>query len=209
MARVLIAEANIYSRSGMRLALERGGLVVCAEAGDVTVAVEAAGREHPDVCLIDMDLPGGGVVAAAEIDARLPDASIVMLTGSPDLAELIRVLRAGARGYLPKAMDPRRLPDTVKSVARGEAAIPRRLVGRMIEEQHRHTHALSVGDGSKIQLTRREWEILERIRDGATTDQIAGALSISPVTVRRHVSALLRKLGVRDRAAAVRIAEGA
>ena len=145
-------------------------------------------------------------MAAAEIDARLPDVPVVILAERPNLPELVRVLRAGARGYLDRGMDPLRLPDAVKSVTRGEAAIPRRLVGGMIEQQRGHTRSLSIGDGPKIELTRREWEILAQIREGASTDQIADALSISPVTVRRHVSALLRKLGVRDRAAAIRVA---
>ena len=61
----MIAAANVYARSGMRLALERGGWIVCTEVDDVAGAIEAAEREHPDVCLIDMDLPGGGILAAA------------------------------------------------------------------------------------------------------------------------------------------------
>jgi DNA-binding NarL/FixJ family response regulator len=207
--RVLIADADVCSRSGLRAALEQGGFTVCAEAVDVTTAVEAASREHPDACLLDAGLPGDGLVAAAEIDARLETTSIMVLTDRADPTELLRALRAGALGYVSKGMEAARLPYAVRSMLAGDAAIPRLLVSRIIDELRGRTRALSVDGGPGIELTQREWQILEQMRDGASTDEMAHVLGISPVTVRRHVSGLLRKLGVRHRADAVRIAEGA
>ena len=207
---VLIADAQEANRSGVRFYLERGGLVVCAEADSALTALEAASRSMPDLCVIDVQLPGDGIFVAAEIAERLPATAIVMLTDSPDPAELFRALGAGARGYLPKSMDPARLSFALKGVLAGEAAIPRLLVARMVEEL-RGRRRSPVLEERGIQLTTREWDILELLTEGSSTDEMAYALSISPVTVRRHVSRLLRKLQAPDRAAAVRMvqAEGA
>jgi DNA-binding NarL/FixJ family response regulator len=208
---VLVADAQEATRSGVRLNLERGGLVVCAEADTARTALAAASRTVPDVCVIDVQLPGDGIVVAAEISERLPATAVVMLTDSPDPPELFRALGAGARGYLPKSMDPARLSFALKGVLAGEAAIPRLLVARMVEELRGRRRSPAVLEARGIQLTTREWEILELLTDGSSTDQMAYALSISPVTVRRHVSRLLTKLEAPDRAAAVRMvqAEGA
>jgi DNA-binding NarL/FixJ family response regulator len=204
---VLVADAHEPTRSGIRLTLENAGLVVCAEADTAFTALEAASRSRPDGCLIDVQLPGDGITAAAEINERLPAAAIIMLTDSPDPPELFRALGAGARGYLPKSMDPGRLPFALKGVMAGEAAIPRLLVGRMVEELRGRRRAPAVLEERGIQLTTREWEILELMTDGGSTDEMAHALSISPVTVRRHISRLLAKLQAPDRATAVRMAQ--
>jgi DNA-binding NarL/FixJ family response regulator len=205
--RVLIADPDDCARPGLRAALEQGGFMICAEAVDTTSAIEAASRELPDACLIDIGLSGDGLVAAAEIDARLQSASIMMLTDRAEPAELLRALRAGAVGYIWKGMDAARLPHAVASMLAGEAAIPRLLVSRIIDELRGRTRAVAVDGGRAVELTRREWQILEQMRDGATTAEMAHVLGISAVTVRRHISGLLRKLGVSQRADAVRIAE--
>jgi len=205
--RVLIADSDDCARAGLRSALEQGGFTVCAEAVDMTSAVEAASRELPDACLLDIGLSGDGLVAAAEIDARLQSTPIMMLTDRAEPAELLRALRAGALGYLWKGMDAARLPHAVAGMLAGEGAIPRLLVSRIIHELRGRTRAVAVDGGSAVELTQREWQILEQMCDGATTDEMAHVLGISPVTVRRHISRVLRKLGVRERADAVRIAE--
>jgi DNA-binding NarL/FixJ family response regulator len=207
-ATVLVADAHQATRSGVRAALEGAGLVVCAEAATTFAALEAASRTSPDGCLIDVQLPGDGIAAAAEINVRLPAVAIIMLTDSPDPNELFRALGAGARGYLPKAMDPVRLPFALRGVLAGEAAIPRMLVARMIEELRGRRRAPAVLEERGIELTTREWETLELMTDGATTSEMAHALTISPVTVRRHVSRLLAKLEAPDRSAAVRMVQG-
>src|SRR2546430_738554 len=125
LPRVLIAESDPRTRAGLRLALEGDGFDVCAEAGDARTAVEAAAMERPEVCLLAGDVPGGAIAAAIEIDRANPDAAIVMLTTSNGREELLRALRAGARGYLPKNMNPQGLPAALRGVLRGEAALPR------------------------------------------------------------------------------------
>src|SRR6185436_9962129 len=103
---VLIADDHAAARAGVRTALEHGGFVVCAEASDGPGAVDAALRERPDACLLDVHMPGGcGIEAAAEIAARLPGTAIAMLTVSADEEDLFAAIQAGAVGYLLKDVD--------------------------------------------------------------------------------------------------------
>jgi len=153
-------------------------------------------------------MPGNGIAAARQINAQLPGISIIMLTVSRDDDDLMEALRAGAKGYLLKDIDPRRLPLALQGVLDGEAALPRGLVAKLIEE-FRHREQTGVRPhGPLAELTSREWEVLDLMRQGLSTVDIAARLYVSPVTVRSHVSAVLRKLHVADRQAAVRVAEG-
>jgi DNA-binding NarL/FixJ family response regulator len=205
--RVLIADDHRSTREDVRFALEQDPrFEVCAEAADAPGAIEAAVRERPDVCLLDVNMPGWGVSAAWEIHARLPQARVVMLTVSRDDRDLFAALRAGAAGYLLKDMDPRRLPRALESVMEGEVAIPRGLVGQVVEEfRDRSARRREVvADGPERRLTSREWEVLELMRQELTTAQIARRLVLSPVTVRTHVNAILKKLEIGDREELVR-----
>jgi DNA-binding NarL/FixJ family response regulator len=205
--RVLIADDHPPTRRGVRLTLEQQGFLVCAEAASAQDAVEAAVRERPDVCLVDVQMPGGGIRAAGEIAARLPDTAVVMLTVSDSEDNLLDALRAGAMGYLLKDMDTEQLPAALRAVLRGEAALPRRLAASLIHELRRRGEPrLTMPDGRAVQLTPREWDVLELLSDELATAEIARRLFVAPVTVRRHVSAILEKLGVSSRAEAVRIA---
>lgn len=199
--RVLIADDHVPTRAGVRMALERGGLDVVAEVANAQDAVRAALRERPDVCLLDIEMPGGGIRAAAEISAALEDAHILMLTVSRDEDQLFDALRAGAAGYLLKDMDPGALPDAVRRVAAGEAVLPGKLVRRLIEEVRRgDLHLLSsVGESLRVPVTPREREVLELLGERRSTAEMAAKLKLSPVTVRRHISALLPKLAVSSR----------
>jgi DNA-binding NarL/FixJ family response regulator len=201
--RVLIADDHMPARAGVRAALEGHGFEVCAEAEDAEGALEAARRERPDVCLLAIRMPGGGISAAGRIHTEMPNVAIVMLTVSTRDEDLFDSLRAGAMGYLLKSTDPGRLPHAIKGVLEGEAAVPRALVARLVDEFRTRGRRRRLG--AEAQLTSREWDVLERLADGATTAEIAARLSVSPVTVRRHVSTLMQKLGVSSREEAVRL----
>ena len=206
-ARVLLADGDPATRAGVRLALEAGGLQVCHEAVTGWDAVSAASRELPDICLVDVLLPGNGIYAARTIVERVPDTVVVMLTSSPSEDDLFAALRAGACGYLSKEIDPRRLLQAIEGVLAGEAAFPRRLVARVVEEFRglRETHRIMLSSGRAATLTDREWDVLRMLRDGLSTAEIAERMFVAPVTVRTHVAAILRKLRVPDRAAAVEL----
>jgi DNA-binding NarL/FixJ family response regulator len=203
--RVLIADDHPLVRDGVREALTECGVDVCAEATDAPGAVLAALRERPDVCLLDIDMPGNGIVAAQEISERLPETAVVMLTVSDDERDLLAAVRSGAVGYLLKDSDPDRLAFALHGVVSGEAALPRRLVARVLDHvrasETRRLLGLRMPRG--VQLTEREWEVLELMHDELTTRDVATRLSVSPVTVRRHLSSAVAKLGVGDRGAAL------
>ena len=207
--RVLIADDHPPTRAGVRGALEAGGqFIVVSETPSAPAAVAAALELRPDVALLDIHMPGHGITAAREITAALPETAVVMLTVSRDDADLFAALRAGARGYLLKDIDPARLPHALDGVLAGEAALPRGLVARLIEEFRTRDDAARRREGPLGSLTDREWEVLHLMRDGKSTSEMAAEMYVSAVTVRSHVSAILRKLQVSDRQAAVRMASG-
>jgi DNA-binding NarL/FixJ family response regulator len=203
--RVLVADDHAPTRDDLRRALTEGGLKVCAEAADAPHAVQLALETQPDICLLDIRMPGGGVAAAWEIAARLPTTKIVMLTVSDDDAHLFSALRAGAVGYLIKDLDFRRLPRALEDAAAGKAAIPRALVSRMVTQFHStdpRFRTTTLGEeGSR--LTSREWDVLAALADGLSTREIAKRLQLKPSGIRAHISALVQKLGVADRDAAI------
>jgi DNA-binding NarL/FixJ family response regulator len=205
VVRVLVADDHPPTRAGVRAALEKDDFVVCAEAADAHAAVDAARREQPDVCLLDIHMPGDGIHAAELISRELPDVAVVMLTVSRTDEDLFNALRAGASGYLLKDIDPERLPLALRGVLDGEAALPRRLVALLIEEfrERKRRRRIPLVGRRGVELTDREWEVLELMKQGLDTQEIATRLFISPVTVRTHVSAILKKLHVTTREAAL------
>ena len=207
MIRVLVADDHVPTRAGVRLALEGDGFEVCAEAGGADEAVDAALRERPVVCLLDISMPGSGIAAADRISQALPETAIVMLTVSRDDADLFDALRAGASGYLLKDIERGQLAAALRGVLEGEAPLPAALVARLVEEfRHRSRRRRLLGTRRPgVQLREREWEVLELLHDGLSTAEIARRLFVAEVTVRSHVSAILKKLRVPDRAAAVRL----
>jgi DNA-binding NarL/FixJ family response regulator len=205
--RVLIADDHVPMRAGIRSALEAGGAVVCAEAASADGAIKAAFEHRPDVCLIDLRMPGNGMRAVVEIASELPDVSVVVLTVSSDSEDLLTALRSGAVGYLLKDMDPSRLAPALEAVLAGEVVIPRRLTGRLVAEMRRPRRGLGLktDDGRTVELSPREWEVIILLADGCSTAEIAAQLGLDSVTVRRHVSRLLNKLGLTSREEAVRL----
>ena len=205
--RIVIADDHAPTRAGVRQALEADGCIVLAAVGDGPKAVAAALEHGPDVCLLDIHMPGGGVRAAGEITKALPDTAVVMLTASRDDEDLFEALRAGASGYLLKDMDPDRLAAALRGVVAGEAALPRSLALKVIQQLQSPSRRVfrSSKSSAAARLTSRENEVLEMMAEGLSTEQIAEKLFIGKVTVRTHVSNVLKKLRVPDRESAVRL----
>jgi DNA-binding NarL/FixJ family response regulator len=204
---VLLADDHVATRAGVRSILEAAGMEVVADVGSGPEAVESALAHRPDICLLDVRMPGGGIQAAAAIAEQLPEVAIVMLAAEVSDEDLLQALRAGARGYLLKDSDPDRLPDTLQGLLAGEAALPRRLVMRVIDELHakerrRRLPLLKAGAGP---LTEREWEVLDLLSKELPTKEVARRMEISEVTVRRHLSAVMAKLGVDNRGAVLEL----
>jgi DNA-binding NarL/FixJ family response regulator len=205
--RVLVADDHSPTRAGVKLALQRSGFSVCAEAIDAETAVAAALRERPEVCIVRAQMPGGGIAATARIVAKLPQTAVVVLAADEHESDLFDALRAGACGYLSEDTNPDRLPAILHGVLHGEAALSRRLAARLIDEfrERGRREQVTVPGGRTVTLTGREREVLDLLLQRLETNEIARRLFIGAGTVRTHVAAVLRKLGVPDREAALRL----
>ena len=207
--RILLAEREPTTRAALRRLLEDDGMVVCAETGDADATIGAALRERPDVCLLATPLAGDEVDAISEITAALPQTVVIVLAGAADHDRLVSVILAGARGFLLKDMNPERLPHAISGALEGEAAIPRRLVWELLGEFRRRRGDRTVmAPSGAAKLTQREWEVLELLAEGRPAAEIARRLSLSPITVRRHISAATTKLGVSSRNEAIELVIG-
>ena len=209
--RVLVAGHDSATINGIRLALEEEGIVLCGRVASAAELVEKVTCLEPDLCLVDVDLPGGGIVAAAEMRAWRSRVAVVMLASDLNEEDFLKAMAVGAIGYLPKSISPKRLPAVVRAVLLGEPAIPRPLVAVLMNRlrgggTRRH---LVIGDGRGVELTSREWDVLEAMRDGLTTREIAAKLLIADVTVRRHIGAALKKLQVQSRREALELLRSA
>lgn len=209
--RVVVADDHAGTRSTLRRTLERHGIDVVAEAADATSAAEAAVEHNPDVVLLDINMPGSGVEAAAAIAEAAPSSRIIMLTVSRADDDVVRAVRAGASGYLLKDSAPERIVSALHAVAQGEAVLPATMLQRLMADvdgrDARRREAVR-GAGGDAVLTDRERDVLRMLGEGLTTAEIAGKLFVAKVTVRSHVAAILRKLRVRDREEAVRLFKG-
>jgi DNA-binding NarL/FixJ family response regulator len=207
--RLVMADDNVRIRTQVRRALEAGGCEVVGEGASAEDAVALALQHRPDVALLDIHMPGNGIQAAQQISRSLPQTAIVMLTQSKDDDDLFDSLRAGASGYLLKGADPATLADALRGVLVGEAAMPPGLVTKIMQEfrgpsRRRFLRKSAAAD----KLSAREWEVMEMLSQGHTTEDVAGRLFLSPTTVRVHVSSVLRKLRVKDRESAFRLLSG-
>ena len=202
-AHVLIAAERLPTRVGLRLALEPEAH--CTEVADAESAVRAAVRDRPDICLLGLDRSGQGLRVVNEIATRVPSAQVILLTNQLDEDEFMAAVRAGASGYLTQSLDPKRLPHVVRGALRGEPAVPRRFVARLLDElkMRERRRSIVLPEKGRVTLTAREWEVAEMLLRDASTAEIAAELGVAPVTVRRHVGSVERKLGVSTRAEVV------
>jgi DNA-binding NarL/FixJ family response regulator len=202
--RVLLVDDHSLVRSAIRQALEAPDIVVVGEARTAEEALEMAPRLRPDLLLLDIDLPGmSGIEAVRELAPRLPDTRVVMLTVSTDRRDLLEAVRHGAAGYLTKDLTGDALLRAVRGLRRGDLPMSRVHAAQVLEHLQRGGRAASSqADEVGGLLSAREHEVLRLLADGLTDREIATALAISPRTVESHVSSVLRKLGVRNRAEA-------
>jgi DNA-binding NarL/FixJ family response regulator len=185
-------------RAGVATALRSAGIDVVAEVETVGAAVEAAVRLRPGVCVLDESIRGGAIVTTKRLTAAAPETLVVVLGSSDDDAGLVAAVRAGASGYLPRTTSANGLGRAVRAVLEGGAAIPRRGVSALVRELQAGGVRRGL-NGSGIALTERESTVTDLLRAGLTTREIADELDLSPITVRRYLSAVARKIGVHGR----------
>ena len=206
--RAIIADDDPLARRMIRDALQRAGVVVVAEAQNGREAVELCLYYRPDVVLMDVVMPEiDGIAATRKIVEQVPEQTIVILTSSDEDEMGLLGLRAGAVGFLSKDVDIDMLPQVLSGAHAGEAAISRRLSRRLLAHYRTTSTSNSGLRPVKSPLTPREWEVVDLLVEGASTDDIADRLVLSTETVRSHVKNILRKLGARSRAEAVALAQ--
>jgi DNA-binding NarL/FixJ family response regulator len=208
--RAVIADDDPFARRVIKDALQRAGVVVIAEARNGRQAVELALYYRPDVVLMDIVMPElDGIIATRQIIKQLPDQAVIVLSGTSDEEDELglQALRAGASGFLSKDLDIDALPRAMEGVRTGEAAISRKMTMRLIERLRRTAGGSAGLRPVKSPLTAREWEVIDHLQAGRSTEDIAKSLVLSTETVRSHVKNILRKLDVRSREDAVAVAE--
>jgi DNA-binding NarL/FixJ family response regulator len=210
MWRVLLVDDHALFREGLEgLISYQEDFKVVGQAEDALGAVGLAQELHPDVVLMDIDLPGeDGVSATRRIKSAVPGTTVVMLTAYDDTDRLLEALKAGAQGYLLKNIRSAELLDQLRGLAAGEAPISRRIATRMLEELRRGQDAK--GTEPDADMTARELEVLELVAARLQNKQIAERLVISEHTVKNHLKNILSKLHLRSRrqAAAYGVARG-
>jgi len=206
--RLLLVDDHALFREGLISLLSyQDDFAVVGEAENAESALGQARALEPDIVLMDIELPGeDGVAATRRLTTELPAVTVVMLTVRDDSQTLFEAIKAGAQGYLVKNVRSRELLEQLRGLARGEAAISRRMAARILEEIRGQTEPF----GPEEVLTAREMDVLELVAARHSNAEIAGRLLVSEHTVKNHMKSILSKLHLRNRhqAAAYGVARG-
>jgi DNA-binding NarL/FixJ family response regulator len=206
--RLLLVDDHALFREGLiSLFSYQEDFTVVGEAGDAESALAQARALEPDIVLMDVELPGeDGVIATQRLKMEMPAVTVVMLTVHDDSQTLFEAIKAGAQGYLVKNVRSWELLEQLQGLARGEAAISRRMAARILGEIRGQAESL----GPEEELTARETEVLELVAARLSNAEIAERLVVSEHTVKNHMKSILSKLHLHNRrqAAAYSIARG-
>ncbi|MFJ9852816.1 response regulator [Streptomyces sp. NPDC101150] len=203
--RVVVADDEELLRTGFRLVIDSwDDLAVVGEAGDGRQAVQLTGRTRPDVVLMDIRMPGmDGIEATRQIVASGSASRVLMLTTFDEDEHVLAALRAGASGFLLKEMESAELVAAIRATVRGDTLLAPSLTRRLLERLLRTAPDGRTTPPALTGLSARETEVLTLIGQALSNAEIARRLSLSEATVKRHLAAVLRKLGLRDRVQAV------
>ena len=195
---VLIADDHPMVRQGLRVFLElQPDIEVVGEAADGAQAAQLAQELRPDVVLLDLVMPGTDGVTAIELMAEAAvESKVLIVTSFGEHRTVVPAIRAGARGYVSKEVEPSALAAAIRAVAAGHVLLGPEVAAALLSGNASQT---TEAGGADPQLTAREREVLDLIARGRSNREIARALTVSEKTVKTHVSSVLMKLGVADR----------
>jgi NarL family two-component system response regulator LiaR len=195
--RIVIADDHVLVRQGIRAFLEtHGDLEIVDEAEDAAGAARACAEHRPDVALVDLVMPGGGIEATRMIRQSSPGTQVVLLTSFEDARQIVAAVQAGALSCLLKDVDADALADALRKAARGEAVLHQRVAAKLMDTLRRGGEP---GGEVLESLSQREREVLTLMAEGLSNQKIADRLGIGEKTVKTHVSNVLGKLNVSDR----------
>lgn len=195
--RIAIVDDHPLFREGVARSLgEIGGFELVGEGASAEDAERLVRASTPDILLLDISMPGGGLAALAGILSAMPEQKVVMLTVSETNADVAQALKAGARGYVLKGVGSKALAEILRDVASGQSYVSPSLSARLLSD-------LLQPAGNKpdplAQLTGREAEILKLVAEGLSNKEVAARLSLQEKTVKHHMTRVLAKLNVRNR----------
>ena len=194
---LVIADDHVLVRQGIRAFLDtHADLAIVGEAENADGAARICAELKPQVALVDLVMPGGGIAATRDIRSTSPDTQVILLTSFDDSRQILAAVQAGALSCLLKDVDADGLADAIRKAARGEAVLHPRVAGYLLDAIRRGTTA---GEEPLGTLSEREREVLALMAEGLSNQVIGEKLTISEKTVKTHVSNILAKLGVADR----------
>ncbi|RUU93365.1 response regulator transcription factor [Mesorhizobium sp. M7A.F.Ca.MR.176.00.0.0] len=195
--RIAVVEDHPLFREGVTRSLsEIGGFEVVGQGATAQDAERLASTVRPDILLLDISLPGGGLAAAVSILANHPTQKIVMLTVSEANADVANALNAGVRGYVLKGVGSRGLADILRNVAAGETYLTPTLSARLLSDLR--SPANGIADRLR-QMTERQTEILRLVAEGLSNKEVARRLNLHEKTIKHHMTRVMSKLSVRNR----------
>ncbi|MEX1207102.1 MAG: response regulator transcription factor [Acidimicrobiia bacterium] len=199
---VLLVDDDPTRRRLLTAELDRSGFETLVAAGPDEAGLLV--DRLPTLAVVALLAPRAAVDLIRQIALSQPDCLLVFL-GASDVGptEMMEAMEAGVVACLVEPFDPAALPDVLEHVLADEAVLPCEVVHRLVEQLRQRRVRDAIDESGNGALTRREWEVLELMGDGLNTRQIARALFVAPVTIRSHIAAILRKLKLPDRDAAI------
>jgi DNA-binding NarL/FixJ family response regulator len=203
--RIVVIDDHPLFREGVAYTLQaQPDMTVVAQGDSLGEAVRLAAECAPDVVLLDLNIPGGGIAAARALVDAHPEIKVIMLTASVDEDDLAAAMQAGARGYILKGVAARELVGIVRSVWSGEGYVAPSLAASLLSGGARRTQPPA---DPLADLTPREREILEQVAAGLSNKEVAARLHLSEKTVKHYMTIIMEKLGVRNRVEAALVAK--
>jgi DNA-binding NarL/FixJ family response regulator len=198
--RVLLVDDHEIYRAGLRGLLEEQGIDIVGEAVNGEGALDLVEEKHPNVVIMDLNMPGiGGIEATRQITTLAPLTRVIMLTVSSAAPDITDAVLAGACGYLLKSATTSEIVNGISAASRGEALLSPSVAAKLLERVREAPVRPAIPDPSQASLTDREIEVLKLLSSGMDNAEIGRTLFISPSTVKNHISSILLKLQIENR----------